>query len=804
MVEVAATVGAEAGGGVGDGGSEGVGFLGFFDGFDAGGTEADGEVLPEGAAGADEAVVADHDAEAEGTGGGGDGDGVEGGALAAGVEVNDGGEAGEEAAETGAGGAEQGVGDEAEGVDGGLEGGPAFGGEGGGVFELVEAGGVETAELVGQGGVVGVAAVGIAEDEGGGAGEGAELAHEQEVEVGLGEEFEFEVGVEVAGPGEGGAFEEKGGVAFEDAEQGGHGGGVGPAEEGGERLVAEAGDEVEEGDFGCLAFALGPAISGVADMGEGLGDGETVEFGEGVGPGGEGGGDVVVGADGLAPAGLVGSAEFDHGMPAGGPGPVGKVAGDIDAEAAQDGRGERDRETRVFEPRKCRGGGRHGKSTRGRRRRVKSAGLHTDKSMMKEVGLICIINGVLVCGECGELGRGMKTDAPDRPVHTSALQTKGGEVRTVTPWEGHSFFGYYEKSPWNAAGTRLLAQRAGFMDRPPGPEDEVELGYVDLAKGGGWVSLGRTRAWNWQQGCMLQWLGESETVIYNDRENGKAVSRKVNLDTGERCTLDRPVYAVAPDGTWAVSLNFARLHHQRPGYGYAGIEDAWRAVEAPDDDGVWRVDLASGESRLLCSVGEASRIGRTAAFAGKTHRFNHAQISRDGSRFAFLHRYKTPDEEVGTTRLFTMNGDGTGLRLMPGDGLVSHYDWRDGSSLLAWTKREGEAAAFYFFELKDGSMRALDREAMWCDGHCSFSPDGRWILNDTYPDKEHHRTLYLYRFPDGPRVDLGRFLSPPMAWQIRCDLHPRWSRDGRSVCLDSIHEGVRKVYIMDVSEITLA
>lgn len=52
------------------------------------------------------------------------------------------------------------------------------------------------------------------------------------------------------------------------------------------------------------------------------------------------------------------------------------------------------------------------------------------------------------------------------------------------------------------------------------------------------------------------------------------------------------------------------------------------------------------------------------------------------------------------------------------------------------------------------------------------------------------------------RVDLGRYHSPlPFRGEIRCDLHPRWSRDERQVCFDSIHEGSRQVYVMDVSEV---
>jgi Tol biopolymer transport system component len=88
-----------------------------------------------------------------------------------------------------------------------------------------------------------------------------------------------------------------------------------------------------------------------------------------------------------------------------------------------------------------------------------------------------------------------------------------------------------------------------------------------------------------------------------------------------------------------------------------------------------------------------------------------------------------------------------------------------------------------------------------CDGHCSFSPDGRWILTDTYPDAEGKRTLILFRPEDGVRVDMGRFHAGGLAGPVRCDLHPRWSPDGRRVCFDSVHEGTRQMYVMDVSEV---
>ena len=89
-----------------------------------------------------------------------------------------------------------------------------------------------------------------------------------------------------------------------------------------------------------------------------------------------------------------------------------------------------------------------------------------------------------------------------------------------------------------------------------------------------------------------------------------------------------------------------------------------------------------------------------------------------------------------------------------------------------------------------------------CDGHCSWSPDRRWVLTDTYPDAENIRTLILYHPETATRVDIGRFYSPPdLKGPIRCDLHPRWSRDGKQVCIDSAHEDTRQMYVLDVEHI---
>jgi hypothetical protein len=64
------------------------------------------------------------------------------------------------------------------------------------------------------------------------------------------------------------------------------------------------------------------------------------------------------------------------------------------------------------------------------------------------------------------------------------------------------------------------------------------------------------------------------------------------------------------------------------------------------------------------------------------------------------------------------------------------------------------------------------------------------------------RTLILFHLASGRRIDIGRFYAPPeLQGPVRCDLHPRWSRDGKMICFDSAHEGTRQVYVINATEI---
>lgn len=386
----------------------------------------------------------------------------------------------------------------------------------------------------------------------------------------------------------------------------------------------------------------------------------------------------------------------------------------------------------------------------------------------------------------------------------------------ISPNDGHYFFGYYDKWQFSPDDRWILMQRAGFCDRAPRPDDILRVGMVDRDSNFSWTELGQTTAWCWQQGCMLQWLpGSMSRVVYNVRGSAGYESVVVDVVSGERQRLPHAIYCLHPSGDEAIVLDFARIAHTRPGYGYNGIEDPHRQNPAPEDRGLWSMRLSDGKAHLLFSFADIASMDPSPTMGRAIHWFNHALYSPGGSRLIFLHRWRNADRLF--TRMYTCNRDGSELcrisdSSVEGSWHASHFWWRDDDTIVMWGECFDDRGGAYLI-VNDRSTRprrVLDRDLLPVDGHMSFSPDDgtRWLLSDNYPDKETNlRDIFLFDLRENRRHDLGSFDAGPYnsfdphTISLRCDLHPRWDRRGRSITFDSIHEGFRGVYMKDVSSV---
>ena len=300
---------------------------------------------------------------------------------------------------------------------------------------------------------------------------------------------------------------------------------------------------------------------------------------------------------------------------------------------------------------------------------------------------------------------------------------------------------------------------------------------------------------------MLQWLpGSNSEIIWNDRENDRFVSHILDVKTGRKKTVPRPVYSITPDGRTAFFPDFERVNDMRPGYGYAGIPDLNADVPAPDNAGIWRVDLESGEYELIVSIADIAAIPYPRGDLSQAkHYFNHLLISPDGARLEFLNRWRGADAP-GFTRMLTCALDGSDVGVLDDNGLTSHFIWHDNEHILAWSSADSERGDFCMFKLFTREYWTVGSELMPRDGHVNCLPDADWLVNDTGRDSERRSSLYLYHMPANRRVDLGAFFAAPeYTGELRCDLHPRLSPDGRRVAIDSVHEGQgRQMYLINI------
>ncbi len=372
-----------------------------------------------------------------------------------------------------------------------------------------------------------------------------------------------------------------------------------------------------------------------------------------------------------------------------------------------------------------------------------------------------------------------------------------GNIATITPDDGFEYlFGYYDKCPWSDDGKYLLALKVKSASKEPDscePSDivRIELSTKTVEK------LATTHSWNVQQGCMAQWLSDDE-ILYNDFRNGKYCSVVLNLNTKAERVIDMPVYAMSPDRTMALSLDFSRLHRLRPGYGYGNIPESTKNEKCPDTTCIWKIDIATGAIIPLLKYSDFASFEPKENMTGAEHKVNHLMISPNGQRFMVLHRWF--QNGVKYTRLVTCNMDGTDMFNLSDDDFVSHCCWKNDEEILSYLNKNDGGKGYYL--MKD---RTHEYERKWpelfMDGHPTYSYDGRFAVTDTYPNRTRIQSIYIMQGDIVYRV--ARVFSPfKYGGDVRCDLHPRWSRDGKQICFDGSFNGKRAVCIVNCEEIT--
>jgi len=370
-----------------------------------------------------------------------------------------------------------------------------------------------------------------------------------------------------------------------------------------------------------------------------------------------------------------------------------------------------------------------------------------------------------------------------------------------------TWFGYHDKTPFSGDNSRILAMAMtcvrdwtdAALRRP------LRLGYFEWSQ----VADGRptfhpfggTETWCWQQGCMLQWFAADadRLVLYNRLVDGRYGCVVQDVFTREvEASYTMPVYAVDPAGRWGVGLNFSRLERLRPGYGYSNIPDETASDACGADDGLWRIDLASGRTEMLLSLRQIAELRPLPSMADGPHYINHLLFTPDGRGLVFLHLWLPPGRRMN--RLMLYDFDAGSLHIVDDAATASHFNWLADDRLICFRyPHEGTPGYYEYTFGPDRTFTCVPMPAGLPaeDGHPSLSPSGDLLITDTYPDRAGEQTLLVYSMREGLLREAGRFYSPfRYRGSQRCDLHPRWDRTGTRICFDSVHENKRTICVL--------
>ncbi|MBQ7624450.1 MAG: glycosyltransferase [Clostridia bacterium] len=399
-----------------------------------------------------------------------------------------------------------------------------------------------------------------------------------------------------------------------------------------------------------------------------------------------------------------------------------------------------------------------------------------------------------------------------RSMYTLSHKIKcEGSITRISPDDNSHeyFFGYYDKSPWDASDRYMLCMRANNTWSDVSPKEKADILIIDTGLPENAPDrvrkVAETSAWNVQQACMLQWMGPdfSSKIIFNDYRDGKYVAVIKEPESGSEKIIDAPVYTVSADGKTALTLDFSRLFNLRPGYGYYNVPESTKGIPLPDATAIWKIDLETGAVSELLSYKDFATFQPRSEMKeeGAVHKVNHLMLSPSGKRCMVLYRWFVGARKY--TRLVTFDAlDGKNMYVLSDDDMVSHCFWKDDGTILAYENKKDGGPGYYL-------MKDKTQEYFHCwkqltnDGHPSYSPDRSLIVTDTYPDRARIAELKLMdgtdESKDGVKVIARVFAPFKYDNDTRCDLHPRWNRSGDKICFDSVFEGHRGLYIVDVN-----
>lgn len=368
-------------------------------------------------------------------------------------------------------------------------------------------------------------------------------------------------------------------------------------------------------------------------------------------------------------------------------------------------------------------------------------------------------------------------------------------VQQLTFGPKNHLFGYIGHAgtiPWNKSERYILCLRTRFQDHMPELDEPADIVLLDTQNNFEPKRIAQTRGWNLQQGAMMYWNPDApdSQFFFNDRDpiTGDPFAVLFDISKGENGRrIHEYRFDGSPIGNSGVSqqggeflgLNYGRLARLRLVTGLAGSKD-WSANEnAPENDGIFKVDVNSGKRTLLVSyrqlrdsIDDVADIGQYGLF------INHTLWNRDGNRIYFYVRANFKSKLPKVDIPFTIKSDGS--ELTRHKHLGGHPEWDNDDILIC---SDGNKQIRY--DVVDRKIvDSIGDSSTFFDpgGDIARTPDRSWFINGHKIKKQQETFFTLFHFATNRVIRTAGFpIGEFTSGALRIDPAPCWNRKSNQI-----------------------
>ena len=357
----------------------------------------------------------------------------------------------------------------------------------------------------------------------------------------------------------------------------------------------------------------------------------------------------------------------------------------------------------------------------------------------------------------------------------------------------HIFRGYYDLQ--YLRGDKFLCHRLPIHagdDR----ETKCEIGYYVVGSQR-FHKIAVSSAWCWQQGSRLRWHPQSPSqILFNDVTEHGYCTRIMDVDSGKQIKIiGWPLYDVSSDFKWGVSLNFSRLQRLRPGYGYSYHSDTSIDEQAPDDDGLFLVDLEKNTAKMIISLRELA--DRIESGHDSTHYLNHVSISPNNKHFIFFHVYVDAEKKGWGTVLYLYNIVSGETTILEKTDRVSHYCWIDDTNIMVTCRKSDMTEYYCIYNIINERKKILNIAGLHIDGHPNLFRNSGKYVTDTYPLENSVQSVSIFGLESDKVKPIAQaYHDYRMRGEMRCDLHPSVEEGDDNISVDTTYHGKRRSIVV--------